>query len=86
MSGHEIRLGPRRSCNRAACALACTLLLLATGASAGSAPSDASFELSATFGDLPGYFPGYLANGYLSTLTAPRGTEATRAYLLGFMD
>ena len=63
--------------------LACLILLLSTAA---GAASDASFQLSTGFDDLPDYFPGYLANGYLSTLTAPRGTEATRAYLAGFMD
>ena len=63
--------------------LACLILLLSAAA---GAASDASFQLSAGFDDLPDYFPGYLANGYLSTLTAPRGTEATRAYLAGFMD
>ena len=63
--------------------LACLTLLLSAAA---GAANDASFQLSAGFDDLPDYFPGYLANGYLSTLTAPRGTEATRAYLAGFMD
>jgi protein-glucosylgalactosylhydroxylysine glucosidase len=80
-----------RTCHRvarAAPARACALwlaLLLVVAASA-RAESDASFRLSAGLEDLPGYFPGYLGNGYLSTLTAPRGTEATRAYLVGFMD
>ena len=63
--------------------LTCLLLLVSAAASAGS---DATFQLSAGLESLPDYFPGYLANGYLSTLTAPRGTEATRAYLVGFMD
>src|SRR5215468_5451763 len=63
--------------------LACLILLLSAAA---RAANDPSFELSAVFGDLPAYFPGYLGNGYLSTLTAPRGTESTRAYLVGFMD
>jgi protein-glucosylgalactosylhydroxylysine glucosidase len=63
--------------------LACLLLLVSAAA---SAASDATFQLSAALENLPDYFPGYLANGYLSTLTAPRGTEATRAYLVGFMD
>ena len=88
MSEHEIRLGPQRA-HRRPRALACALLLLAIGVGAGTAAgaaSDASFELSAAFQDLPGYFPGYLGNGYVSTLTAPRGTEATRAYLVAFMD
>jgi trehalose/maltose hydrolase-like predicted phosphorylase len=61
-------------------------LLLLLAASAAQGETDPSFELHAGFADLPAYFPGYLANGYVSTLTAPRGTEATRAYLVGFMD
>ena len=91
MSGHEIRLGQQRAYSQPR-ALAYVLLLLtisassASASSAASGASDASFELSAAFQDLPGYFPGYLGNGYVSTLTAPRGTEATRAYLVGFMD
>ncbi|MBV8876764.1 MAG: glycoside hydrolase family 65 protein, partial [Gammaproteobacteria bacterium] len=64
-------------------ALAGLLLLTSVAARAGSDPS---FQLSAGPENLPNYFPGYLANGYLSTLSAPRGTEATRAYLVGFMD
>jgi len=70
---------------RAGCrvsALWCALLLTLDA----SAASDASFQLRAGFSDLADYFPGYLANGYLSTLTAPRGTEPTRAYLVGLMD
>src|SRR5215471_20927369 len=91
MSGHEIRLGQQRAYSQPR-ALAYVLLLLTISASAASAASDASdasdasFELSAAFQDLPAYFPGYLGNGYVSTLTAPRGTEATRAYLVSFMD
>ena len=88
MSEHEIRLGPQHAYSRP-CALARALLLLviaAGAATATSAASDASFELSASFHDLPAYFPGYLGNGFVSTLTAPRGTEATRAYLVAFMD
>jgi trehalose/maltose hydrolase-like predicted phosphorylase len=61
----------------------CLLVFVSLGA---GAASDPSFELSTGLGNLPEYFPGYLANGYLSTLTAPRGTEATRAYLVGLMD
>jgi hypothetical protein len=55
-------------------------------ASAAQAQTDESFMLRAGLGDVPGYFPGYLGNGYISTLTAPRGTESTRAYLVAFMD
>ena len=74
-----------RACTPASVALWCVLSLLAVCARASDA-SDASFQLSAALEDLREYFPGYLANGYLSTLTAPRGTESTRAYLVGFMD
>src|SRR3546814_16222890 len=31
-------------------------------------------------------FPGYLANGYFSTMTSPRGTEPNAAYMVAFMD
>ena len=68
---------------RMARVLSCLLLLVSVAA---RAASDTGFQLSAGLENLPDYFPGYLANGYLSTLTAPRGTEATRAYLVGFMD
>lgn len=69
---------------RAAVAL-CVGLWQLTAAIA-RADADPSFVLRAGLGDVPGYFPGYLGNGYISTLTAPRGTEATRAYLVAFMD
>ena len=51
-----------------------------------AAATDASFLLTATSQDLPAYFPTYLANGYLSTLTAPRGTESNLSYLVALMD
>ena len=60
------------------------LFLVAAATARGE--TDASFRLSAGLEDLPTYFPAYLANGYISTLSAPRGTEATRAYLVAFMD
>ncbi len=72
--------------SRPAAVVGATACLLLVARVAAGAASDASFELSAGLENLPSYFPGYLANGYLSTLTAPRGTEATRAYLVGFMD
>lgn len=65
-------------------ALVYALLVLA--AASARAATDASFLLSAAPGDLPGYFPGYLGNGYLGTLTAPRGTESTPTYVIAFMD
>ena len=64
--------------------LTCALLLLAATAARGE--TDPSFLLRAGLADLPGYFPGYLGNGYLGTLTAPRGTEATPTYVVGLMD
>lgn len=48
--------------------------------------ADSSFELTATEANPESYFPTYLANGYFSTMTAPRGTEANAAYLVAFMD
>jgi protein-glucosylgalactosylhydroxylysine glucosidase len=50
------------------------------------ASDDPSFVLSAGLGNLPGYFPGYLGNGFIATLSAPRGTEVTRSFLVGLMD
>jgi hypothetical protein len=64
------------------------LLVTAVGcmASVAHATTDPSFLLTATAKDFAAYFPGQLANGYLSTLTAPRGTEGNLAYLVAFMD
>jgi trehalose/maltose hydrolase-like predicted phosphorylase len=63
------------------------LSLLATlckaSAFAATAPD---FVLEATAQDFDHYFPGYLANGYFSTLTAPRGTEGNFGYMVGLMD
>jgi protein-glucosylgalactosylhydroxylysine glucosidase len=50
------------------------------------AHEDPSFLLSAALQDLPAYFPGYLGNGFIATLSAPRGTEVTRTFLVGLMD
>ena len=62
------------------------LALLSGVATDARGASEASFQLSAGLEDLRDYFPGYLANGYVSTLTAPRGTEATHAYMVALMD
>jgi protein-glucosylgalactosylhydroxylysine glucosidase len=59
-------------------------LALATGPA--RAIPDASFTLSASAADFGNYFPSYLANGYFSTMTAPRGTEGNLAYMVGLMD
>jgi trehalose/maltose hydrolase-like predicted phosphorylase len=50
------------------------------------ADTNPSFLLSASAKDFNSYFPGYLANGYVSTLTAPRGTEGNLGYMVAFMD
>src|ERR1700722_4365473 len=50
------------------------------------AASDPSFLLSANLQDLNAYFPGQIANGYFSTMTAPRGPEGNLAYMGAFMD
>src|SRR5579871_5201544 len=54
-------------------------LLLGAVAPVAHGQADTSFRLSAGFQDLPKYFPAYLANGYFSTLSTPKGTEATPA-------
>jgi hypothetical protein len=68
-----------------ACALVC-LTSLPAYATAPAGDDDPSFLLTATSDSLPRYFPSYLANGYLSTMTGPRGTESNLAYLVAFMD
>src|SRR6185437_14474318 len=50
------------------------------------AATDPSFLLTATAKNFESYFPGELANGYLSTFTSPRGTESNLSYLVAFMD
>jgi len=62
------------------------LLLLAALASPALAGADDTFSLSASAQDFGNYFPSYLANGYFSTMTAPRGTEGNLAYMVAFMD
>lgn len=61
-------------------ALGAALAPLAHGA------TDPSFRLTATAKDFGHYFPGYLANGYFSVMTSPRGTEPDRSYMVAFMD
>jgi protein-glucosylgalactosylhydroxylysine glucosidase len=61
-------------------------LMLAISAVPALAAPDATFSLSATAEDFGNYFPSYLANGYFSTMTAPRGTEGNLAYMVAFMD
>jgi len=61
------------------------LLITAAALPAFAAPDD-TFSLSAGAQDFETYFPSYLANGYFSTMTAPRGTEGNLAYMVAFMD
>lgn len=60
--------------------------LTAAAAAASASASDPSFLLSATAADLAHYFPGYLANGFVSTVSSLRGTEGTMTHLVAFMD
>lgn len=64
------------------------LLALVVGCAAPlvQATTDPGFLLTATSDDFASYFPGQLANGYVSTFTGPRGTEGNLAYLVGLMD
>jgi trehalose/maltose hydrolase-like predicted phosphorylase len=55
-------------------------------AASAQAATDPSFLLTATARDFGSYFPGELANGYLSTVTGPRGTEGNLSYMVAFMD
>jgi protein-glucosylgalactosylhydroxylysine glucosidase len=61
-------------------------LLFAAPAIPALAGADDTFSLSASAEDFGSYFPSYLANGYFSTMTAPRGTEGNLAYMVAFMD
>lgn len=64
-------------------------VLFAAAAIAGApaiAATAPSFLFTATAGDFDRYFPSYLANGYFTTMTSPRGTEGNRAYMVAFMD
>ena len=61
-------------------------LLCFVCSAAHAAAADPSFTLTATAKDFDNYFPGYLANGYFSTLTGPRGTEGNLSYMVGLMD
>jgi protein-glucosylgalactosylhydroxylysine glucosidase len=61
-------------------------LLCAAAAIPALAAAEDTFTLSASAQDFGNYFPSYLANGYFSTMTAPRGTEGNLAYMVAFMD
>ena len=62
------------------------LLVLACVATRAIAATDPGFLLTATSRNFETYFPGQLANGYVSTFTSPRGTESNLSYLVAFMD
>lgn len=62
------------------------LLALTLFASVAGAATDSSFFLTATSKNFASYFPGQLANGYLSTFTSPRGTESNLSYLVALME
>jgi len=62
----------------------CLLAALCGAPAFGATAPD--FLLEATAQDFDRYFPGYLANGYFSTSTAPRGTEGNFGYMVGLMD
>jgi hypothetical protein len=67
----------------------CLLLLALIGfapATIAAAAIDPGFLLTATSKDFDRYFPGQLANGYLSTFTSPRGTESNLSYVVALMD
>ncbi len=66
--------------------LAAFLLAITLLAAPASAATDPSFLFTATAKDFASYFPGYLANGYFSTMTSPRGTEPNASYMVAFMD
>ncbi|MFC5743901.1 glycosyl hydrolase family 95 catalytic domain-containing protein [Dyella tabacisoli] len=62
------------------------LCLIAALAAPAFGQTDPSFLLTATSKHFDSYFPSYLANGYFSTMTSPRGTEGNLAYMVAFMD
>ena len=65
---------------------ACIFLAALLPVLACAAQRDGGFRLSTGLEQLPAYFPGLLGNGYIATLTTPRGTDAAQTYLVGLMD
>jgi trehalose/maltose hydrolase-like predicted phosphorylase len=59
------------------------LLFLLSSTLAGAGPS---FDLTATEKDFGLYFPAYLANGFFTTSSSLRGTDATLSFMVGVMD
>jgi protein-glucosylgalactosylhydroxylysine glucosidase len=64
----------------------CCLPLICAAAAIPALAADDTFTLGASAQDFGNYFPTYLANGYFSTMSAPRGTEGNLAYMVAFMD
>jgi trehalose/maltose hydrolase-like predicted phosphorylase len=63
-----------------------TALLLCSGPHQAVAGSDPTFLLSTELPAAESYFPTYLANGYVSTMSSPRGTEGNPSFVVGLMD
>jgi hypothetical protein len=59
---------------------------LDSAAETAAADHAAGFELTATSRDFSRYFPAYLANGFITTTSSLRGTEAAPVYQAGVMD
>jgi trehalose/maltose hydrolase-like predicted phosphorylase len=59
---------------------------LPTTAALAGGGDDAGFRLSVGLQGLPDYFPGLIGNGYITTLTAPRGTDPAQTYMVALMD
>ena len=66
--------------------LACLSVIAAVVMAPAFGQTDPSFLLTATAKNFDSYFPSYLANGYFSTMTSPRGTEPDMVYMVAFMD
>ena len=66
--------------------LTCLSLIAACLSTQAFCATDPSFLLTASAKDFDSYFPGQLANGFVSTMTGPRGTEGNLAYMVAFMD
>jgi hypothetical protein len=82
------RIGRSRFGSRWVSGLICAALggWLSTTTAHGAVGDDASFRLSVGIQGLPDYFPGLLGNGFIATLTAPRGTEPAQTYMVALMD
>jgi hypothetical protein len=48
--------------------------------------ADSSFKFTATQKDFKLYFPAYIANGFFTTTSSLRGTDATPSYIVALMD